>query len=70
MDVYTHTFLAVGCIAAAFYSGRYLAKLSVLEEVVENLLENLEEGGYIHTKTDKDGDKELIPIKEIIKKET
>ena len=70
MDVYLHTFLAVGCIAVAYYAGRHCTKLSVFEEVVENTLESLESGGYIRSKLDKDGDKELITIKEIRKKET
>ena len=70
MDVYLHTFLAIGSIAAAYYAGRYFTKLTVFEEVVENTLEALESGGYIRSKLDKDGDKELIPINEIIKKET
>ena len=68
MDVYTHTLLAVGCIAVAFYAGRYFAKMSVLEEIVNDVLSKLERGGFIHTKKDKDGDKELVPISEIIKK--
>ena len=68
MDVYTHTLLAVGCIAVAFYAGRYFAKMSVLEEIVNDVLSKLERGGFIHTKKEKDGDKELVPISEIIKK--
>ena len=62
MDVYLHTVIAIGCIAAAFYAGRFLAKRSVLDEVVTSMLAKLEEEGFIHTKKDKDGDKELVPI--------
>ena len=50
MDGYTHTLLAVGCIAVAFYAGRYFAKMSVLEEIVNDVLSKLERGGFIHTK--------------------
>ena len=49
MDVYLHTFLAVGCIAVAYYAGRYFTRLTVFEEVVENTLEALESGGYIRS---------------------
>ena len=68
MDVYTHTLLAVGCIAVAFYAGRYFAKMSVLEEIVNDVLSKLERGGFIHTKKDKDGEKVLVRITELIKK--
>jgi|TARA_B110000196_G_scaffold293504_1_gene281873 hypothetical protein len=69
MDVYLHTFLAVGCIAGSFYIGRFMAKKSILEEIVTELLSKLEDGGFIHTKKDKDGDKELVPISELIEKQ-
>ena len=68
MDVYLHTFIAEGCIAVAFYAGRFLAKKSVLDEIVTSMLSKLEEEGFIHTKKDKDGDKELVPISELIEK--
>ena len=68
MDVYLHTFIAVGCIAGAFYAGMFLAKKSVLDEIVTSMLSKLEEEGFIHTKKDKDGDKELVPISELIEK--
>jgi hypothetical protein len=68
MDVYLHTFIAVGCIAAAFYAGKFIAKRSILDEIVTQLLSKLEDEGFIHTKEDKDGDKELVPISELIEK--
>ena len=70
MDPITHTLIAISCIAGAFYVGRYYTKYSIFDEVVVKTLEKLEAGGFIRTVTDKDGDKELIPITEIIKKET
>ena len=68
MDVYLHTFIAVGCIAGAFYAGRFIAKRSMFEDIVTQLLSKLEDDGFIHTKKDKDGDKELVPISELIEK--
>ena len=66
MDVYLHTTLAMGAIGAAYYAGYYFAQPSV-EDVVESMLETLESEGYIKTKMDKDGDKELILIEDVIK---
>ena len=51
-----------------YYAGRYLAKRSLVEDVIENVLECLEKDGLIKTKTDKDGEKEIIPISDIIAK--
>jgi len=66
MDIYLHTTLAMGAIGAAYYAGYYFAQPSV-EDVVESMLETLESEGYIKTKMDKDGDKELILIEDVIK---
>jgi len=67
MDVLTHTLIAVACIAAAYYAGRWSTR-NDLTDVIESLLSNLEKDGYIWTKTDKNGEKELIPISDIIAK--
>ena len=67
MDVYTHTIVAVGCIASAYYIGHYLAKSSV-EDIVGSMLDTLEKEGFVETSVDKDGDKELVPISEVISK--
>ena len=67
MDMLLHTFLATGCIAAAFYAGRYFTAQSLSEEMVSFTMEKLEEGGFIKTAIDADGDVELIPIAEIIR---
>ena len=69
MDAFTHTFLATGCIAAAFYAGRYFTVQSMSEEMVSFTMEQLEKGGFIKTTVDADGDVELIPIAEIIKED-
>ena len=55
-------------LATFYYAGRYLAKRSLVEDVIINLLENLEKDGLIATRTDKDEEKEIIPISDIIAK--
>ena len=66
MDVYLHTALAMGAIGAAYFAGNYFRNPKI-EDVVESVLETLESEGYIKTKMDKDGDKELVLIEEVIK---
>ena len=39
-------------LATFYYAGRYLAKRSLVEDVIINLLENLEKDGLIATRTD------------------
>jgi len=65
MDVYLHTFLAMGAIGAAYYAGNYFAKPAV-EDIVGSMLDTLEKEGFVETSLDKDGDKELVPISELI----
>ena len=66
MDVYLHTALAMGAIGAAYFAGNYFRNPKI-EDVVESMLETLESEGYIKTKMDKDGDKELVLIEDVIK---
>jgi hypothetical protein len=66
MDVYLHTALAMGVIGAAYFVGNYFRNPKI-EDVVESMLETLESEGYIKTKMDKDGDKELVLIEDVIK---
>ena len=68
MDATTHTLVAVGMLMAAYYMGRYFSKRSILEEIVTSMLDNLERDGYVAVKTDMAGEKELIKIKDLIKK--
>ena len=68
MDTLTHTIIAVGSLSASYYLGAYLKSRSIFEDVVGNMFDKLEKDGFIATKTDKDGDKELIPISEVIAK--
>ena len=66
LNEYTHTLLAVGLMLGAYLLGRYLESRTIVENAIGSTLESLENGGYIRTITDKDGDKELIPISEIV----
>ena len=68
MDTLTHTIIAVGLLSASYYLGAYLKSKSIFEEVVGSMLDKLEKDGFIATKLDKDGDKELILISEVIAK--
>ena len=66
MDPILHTIIALGCMAGCYYAGYFLAKKDSFEPIVSGLLDKLEADGYIYTTTDKDGEKELIPISEVI----
>ena len=68
MDVYTHTIIATSAIAVAYSLGRYVQNNTLHEKVVGWVLEKLEKDGFVQTKTDKDGEKELMKISEIIAK--
>ena len=65
MDIYLHTVLAMGAIGAAYYAGHYFSTANV-EDIVGSILETLEKEGFVETSLDKDGDKELVPISELI----
>ena len=67
MDVYLHTALAVGSIAAAYFAGRWSIN-DKMELVIGTMLDTLEKEGFVATVLDKDGDKELVPISELIAK--
>ena len=68
MDALVHTLLAVGSMLGSFYAGKYVNRLAVSDKVITFLLDKLEKDGYIFTETDKDGEKELIPVSEVIAK--
>ena len=69
MDSLIHTLLATGCIAVAFYAGRYFTVQSLSEEMVAFVMKKLENGGYIKTTVKSDGEIELIPISQIIRED-
>ena len=66
MDPILHAIIAIGCMAGCYYIGYRLATKNMFEPLVSKMLDKLEADGYIYTTTDKDGDKELIPISEVI----
>ena len=68
MEIYTHTALAMVSMVGCYVWGRYFAKSEILESIVGTMLDRLEKDGVVRTITDKDGEKELVPISEIIKK--
>lgn len=68
MDAITHTLLAVVCMAGCYFWGRYLSKMDILENVVDTMFRTLEKEDFIRTVEDENGDKELIPISEILAK--
>ena len=68
MDPILHAIIAIGCMAGCFYTGHFLATKNMFEPLISKMLDKLEADGYIYTKTDKDGEKELIRISEIIAK--
>ncbi len=68
MDAITHTLLAVVCMAGCYFWGRYLSKMDILENVVDTMFRTLEKQDFIRTVEDENGDKELIPISEILAK--
>ena len=62
MDEALHTLLAVGSLMTAFYVGKHVGGIGVPDKIISFLLDRLEADGYISTKIDKDGEKELVPI--------
>lgn len=68
MDPILHSLIAIGCMIASYYAGNYAGSKSKakLNNVVSSILDTLEKQGFIATVLDKDGDKELIPISELV----
>ena len=53
-------------LATSYYLGAFLESKKLLHGWLENMLDKLEKDGFIATKTDKDGDKELVTISEVL----
>ena len=68
MDTLTHTLVAVGSLSASYYLGAYLKSKTIFDDITHSMFDKLERDGFIATKLDKDGDKELILISEVIAK--
>ena len=68
MDPILHTVIAAGCMAGCYYAGHFLATKNMFKSIISKMLDKLEADGFIYTTIDKDGEKELIPISEVIAK--
>ena len=68
MDSILHTVIALGCMIGSYYAGHFFASRNIMENIISKLLDRLEADGFIYTKTDEDGEKELVQISEVIAK--
>ena len=66
MDATLHTLITVGSLALFYFLGKNFGKRAITEEAVDYVLHMLEKDGFIRTAIDKDGDKELVPISQIV----
>lgn len=62
MDPILHTLLATGALLVSFYAGKHFNRQRLIEGVVASVLDDLERDGYVATRQDKNGDKELVSI--------
>ena len=69
MSSFIHALLATGCIALAFYIGRFMSTADAIEKIfgqmTNELIRHLEKDGFVKIEIDKDGDPTLIPISEV-----
>jgi len=71
MDPITHTLIAVGSLFGAYYLGRFSGwkEGKDIDDVISTLLEKLERDGFVAVEKDEaSGEKELIPISEVVAK--
>ena len=68
MDVYLHTIIATLPICFAYLVGRYWGRGAFVENIVNNLISKLDKEGFVRTKTDEDGELELVPISDVVAK--
>ena len=68
MDPTLHTIIAVGALFGAYHLGRFFTHRNLFDEIAIKMLDKLEHDGFIAVKKDKDGEKDLIPISEVIAK--
>ena len=68
MDPILHSVIALGCMGGCYYAGHFFATRNMFEPIISKMLDKLEADGFIYTKLDKDGDKELIPVSEVVAK--
>jgi hypothetical protein len=65
MTGFEHTIIAVAMLMIFYYAGRFTNTKEKVEEAIATTLQTLEDRGYIVTKDNGKGEKELIPIKEL-----
>jgi DNA-binding PadR family transcriptional regulator len=70
INEYTHTALAVASLYGTWLLGRFWESRKIVEKAIGITLDNLEKEGLIRTRLDEDGEKDIIPISEIIAKAT
>ena len=66
-----HTLIGVGSLFGAYYLGRFFYKKEGkdIDDVVSAIFEKLERDGFVAVEKDEDsGEKELIPISEVVAK--
>ena len=66
MDPTIHTIIVALVIGLAYHAGRYFGNKKVFEDAISTCLDKLERDGYLAVKKDKDGEKDMIPISEIV----
>ena len=71
MDPIIHTLIVVGSLFGAFHLGQFLYRREDedVDDIVSAILEKLERDGFVAVEKDEDsGEKELIPISEVVAK--
>tara|TARA_Y100000296_G_C5174444_1_gene259222 strand:+ start:2966 stop:3211 length:246 start_codon:yes stop_codon:yes gene_type:complete len=68
MDPILHTLIAVGSLLGAYLLGGFLKYKYIVDEMLSALLDKLERDGFIAVEEDDKGEKELIPVSEIVAK--
>ena len=65
ITITTAVTITMCCTMFEFYFGQSLGRRERIEVIIDSMLTRLEKDGYIRTKKGKDGETELIPIKDL-----
>ena len=68
MNAYLHAIIAILPIFIAYWAGTGRGRDSFVNDIMSKLISKLDKEGFIRTKTDEDGEVELIPISEVVAK--
>ena len=71
MDPIIHTIIVVGSLFGSYHLGRFLYKREGrdVDDIISAILEKLERDGFVAVEKDEaSGEKELIPISEVVAK--